>query len=43
MHFVIAKTGARKFRCIKRDHIGPTQVPDFQAWAKSKLRPPTTT
>ena len=43
MHFVIVKTGGRKFRCIKCDNIDPMQVPDFQAWAKSELRPPKTT
>ncbi len=40
MHFVIVKTGGRKFRCIKCDDIDPMQVPDFQAWANSELRPP---
>ena len=40
MHFVVAKTGGRKFRCIKCDDIDPMQVPDFQAWTKSELRPP---
>jgi tRNA(Ile2) C34 agmatinyltransferase TiaS len=36
MHFVIVKTGGRKFRCIKCDNIDPMQVPDFQAWAKRR-------
>jgi len=43
MHFVIVKTGGRKFRCIKCDDIDPMQVPDFQAWTKGELRPPKTT
>jgi len=42
MHFVIIKTGGRKFRCIKCDDIDPMQVPDFQAWTKSELLPPKT-
>jgi len=43
MHFVIVKTGGRKFRCIRCDDVDPMQVPDFQAWAKSELRPPKAT
>ncbi|SDJ56980.1 hypothetical protein SAMN05444171_1367 [Bradyrhizobium lablabi] len=43
MHFVIVKTGGRKFRCIRCDNIDPMQVPDFQAGAKSELRSPKTT
>jgi ssDNA-binding Zn-finger/Zn-ribbon topoisomerase 1 len=42
MHFVIIKTGGRKFRCIKCDDIDPMQVPDFHAWTKSELLPPKT-
>jgi len=30
MHFVIVKTGGRKFQCIKRDHIGPMQSRIFK-------------
>ena len=30
MHFVMVKTGGRKFRCIKCDDIDPMQVPTFK-------------
>ena len=40
MHFVIVKTGGRKFKCVKCDEIDPMQVPDIQGWTSS-LRPPT--
>ena len=30
LHFVIVKTGGRKFRCIKCDDIDPMQVQTFK-------------
>lgn len=43
MRFMIVKAGSRKFQCIKGDDTAAMQVPDFQAWTNSDMRPPKRT
>jgi len=40
MHFIVVKTGGRKFRCINCDGVDPMRMSDIQSWIKSELQPP---
>ncbi len=40
MHFIIVKTGGRKFQCVQCDGVDPMRMPDIQAWITSELQPP---
>jgi hypothetical protein len=40
MHFIIVKTGGRKFQCVECDGVDPMRMPDIQAWITSELQPP---
>jgi len=40
MHFLVGKTGVRKFRCVNCDEVDPLRLADIQALIKSELRPP---
>jgi hypothetical protein len=40
MHFIIVKTGGRKFRCVECNGVDPMRLPDIQAWIKGELQPP---
>jgi len=40
MHFIIAKTGGRKFQCVECDGVDPMRMPEIQAWITSELQPP---
>jgi LSD1 subclass zinc finger protein len=37
MHFLVIKTGARKFRCVKCDAVDPIRISDIPAWMIDKL------
>ena len=39
MHFIVLKTGGRKFQCVQCDG-DPLQMSDIQAWIKGELQPP---
>ena len=39
MHFLVGKTGVRKFRCVNCDEVDPLRLADIQALIKSELRP----
>jgi len=38
MHFIVLKTGGRKFQCVQ--YGDPLQMSDIQAWIKGELQPP---
>jgi hypothetical protein len=40
MHFIIVKTGGRKFRCVCCDEVDPMRLIDVQAWTSGELQPP---
>ena len=40
MHFIVVKTGGRKFRCINCDGVDPMRLSDMQSWIKNELQPP---
>jgi hypothetical protein len=40
LHFMVVKTGGRKFRCIACDGVDPLRMSDIQAWIKGELQPP---
>ncbi len=40
MHFIVLKTGGRKFQCVRCDGGDPMQLSDIQALIKGELQPP---
>jgi hypothetical protein len=40
MHFIVLKTGGRKFQCAQCDGVDPMRLSDVQAWIKGELQPP---
>jgi tRNA(Ile2) C34 agmatinyltransferase TiaS len=40
MHFIIVKSGGRKFRCVRCDEVDPLRLADVQALTRSELYPP---
>jgi hypothetical protein len=39
MHFIVVKTGGRRFRCINCDGVDPIRMCDIQSWIKSEQPP----
>jgi hypothetical protein len=40
MHFMLVKTGGRKFRCIDCDAPDPLKMPEVKKLLTGELRPP---
>jgi len=40
MHFIVLKTGGRKFQCVRCDDADPMRLADIQALIKGELQPP---
>lgn len=40
MHFMLVKTGGRKFRCINCDVPDPLKIPEVKKLLAGELRPP---
>jgi tRNA(Ile2) C34 agmatinyltransferase TiaS len=40
MHFIIVRSGGRKFKCVQCDGADPLKMTDIRGWLASELQPP---
>jgi hypothetical protein len=40
MHYVVVKTGGRKFMCVQCEGVDPMRMSDIQNWINSELGSP---